>query len=317
MARRGVCPLVNRQNESINEPAARAGAKGRLRWLAQSCISGRVQEAMIELSAWVRDEDVPAEARVLYAALLANQGELARARQVLSTANDSDTGEGPELEQLRYTLLARAGMPEEARLAAKRLQHKHYRDESIHRWLSCVDAALVGLISDDEQPVCPLARELLARPHVIPSLLAGMRVGDTSEHRGQLLSALRQVVAKLNTRHDRINAHLALAELAAAEGDMNEARRWVKQGMKLQPRSVPFAMLLHRLTDQQAAAPEATRALTNAAEDHPEYPDVQAALIRREKARGDLPAARLRFQQLKDRLSDHPMVRGLEQELAA
>jgi hypothetical protein len=109
----------------------------------------------------------------------------------------------------------------------------------------------------------------------------------------------------------------AMAQLALLADDADDARRWAHRGLRVDPYSASLALVLARITDDPAVGPPTHAILTAVAEAFPLYPDLQAALIRRDKAEGRDDDARRRLSLWLDRQPDHPLARQVQQELAA
>jgi len=102
-----------------------------------------------------------------------------------------------------------------------------------------------------------------------------------------------------------------------AVGDARDARRWAHRGRRIDAYHVKFALILGELEDDPAVGPPASAALDEALRAHPHYPDVRAALIRREFTDGQTVAARHRLQRWLDDQPEHPLALQLQEELAA
>jgi hypothetical protein len=99
--------------------------------------------------------------------------------------------------------------------------------------------------------------------------------------------------------------------------DEDDARRWAHRGLKLNPYHAPLALVLSQIEDDAALGPPAVQVLAGVAAANPGWPDVRAALIRRELADGLAQRARHRLEQW---LRDEPastMARQLQKEIAA
>jgi hypothetical protein len=83
------------------------------------------------------------------------------------------------------------------------------------------------------------------------------------------------------------------------------------------PYTASLALVLAEVRDDPAVGPPARAALEAAAQAHPQYPDVQAALIRREQADGRLDDARRHLSLWLSRQPANPLARQVAQELAA
>jgi lipopolysaccharide biosynthesis regulator YciM len=101
--------------------------------------------------------------------------------------------------------------------------------------------------------------------------------------------------------------------------DIDDARRWANRGLQLEPMNVKLALLLDRIgvAPDQSQAFDLTAALRRAATAHPDYPDVQRALIFNYQRLGRLEDARRHARSWLDRAADHPLARRTYSELAA
>jgi len=75
----------------------------------------------------------------------------------------------------------------------------------------------------------------------------------------------------------------ALAELALLIGDEDDARRWAHRGLRLEPFNATLSLVLAQITDDTTVGPAATEMLKRVSLKFPQYPDVAAALERRQE----------------------------------
>ncbi|MHC4994138.1 MAG: hypothetical protein ACYTGQ_03705 [Planctomycetota bacterium] len=269
---------------------------------------------LIELD---RHEDCPAPARVLLALLELDRHEpgLARAalRRNLAHGADDLTCQALVLTELAERL------PEEASQAAGFLAHAFALDGFQARWLRSL-----GLANRADLPNAPsdLVRQmgatLLARQHVIPTLMLAQK---HRPHRGrinQLRGALGLIVEELE---DTEQGYRCLGELALLAGDPEDARRWVWAGLAEHAYSAGLALLSDRVDEALAPDREGVRvtidALRLALEDKPGYSDLRRALILRYRRQGLDAQAMRHARQWVDQAPEHPLAKQTLKEVAA
>ncbi|MCC7193890.1 MAG: hypothetical protein IT444_14065 [Phycisphaeraceae bacterium] len=304
------CPPVEIPLEPDHERLAR---------LAGECLTGNLAGAELELHTWSRESSCPDAARVLLAALLTRHGRMDDARAVLNRRENPAQQPGADFLQLLIANLVSADLPEAARRLIIQLFHAHGDDEAVALWLQLME--LPGM---SEMPALPdarierLANELVAQPRVIPSLVAAQRIAPVMADLAILRAALGLAARQFNT--DTRQAAVvcqAMAELALLADDKDDARRWAHRGLKINPYAAPLALVLARVEDDPALGPPATTILREAVSAHPQYADLRAALIQREKHDGRSEAARLHLADWLRQEPDNPLARKLESELAA
>jgi hypothetical protein len=215
--------------------------------------------------------------------------------------------------------LVAADLPEAARRLLARLYHAHGDDPGVALWIQMNE-----LPGASEMPSLPdarierLAGELVAQPQVIPSLVAAQRIAPVAADLAMLRSALGLAARELSADPPQaIAVCQAMAELALLADDKDDARRWAHRGLKINPFSAPLALVLSRVADDPALGPPATSVLREAVSAHPQYADLRAALIQREKTDGRAEAARLHLADWLRQDPEHPVARKLQSELAA
>jgi hypothetical protein len=167
--------------------------------------------------------------------------------------------------------LPRPRAPEGSRLIhlARRLPRRHARSRTVSAG----------------EAVEQLAGELACREHLLPSLVAAVRI----DPRPATIALLRQAVDRLATlRAGRtLDARLCLAaaELALLDADTSAARRWAMRVCRIDPGNALAAKMLLRTAANPRQKRMAEAALAASLAAHPEYRDLQA-LARRTGAVG-------------------------------
>lgn len=278
------------------------------------CQAGLRALAHLELNEWSREPDCPQEARVLLAWLDLQAGEIQSAQQVLHRNMKLN----PDAETCRLLILLdfSEDMPHAARHAAGLLLHAYSHHPRIAWWLmsmGLMDQAGVSLVP--VEMIGQLADELLARPELIPSLAAAIK---RSGKRGRI-ELLRRSIGRIVDRLDDAPPALqALAELCLAAGDEDDARRWIRRGLRINPQSAAFALLLDSLPDDPGADEDHPLvALRRAQQAHPGYPDLRRALILRCRHHGLMDLARQQSELWITEQPNHPLARKTAGEIAA
>jgi hypothetical protein len=256
---------------------------------------------------------------VLLAALLARRGQVEQARAVAAPAAGSDAPVDPEQALLHLSLLLTAELPDTARRAVINLYHRHGQLTSVRAWLAAMQPpGFAELPALPQAMVEQLATELLARPEVIPALVAAQKVHLDVQQVSLLRQALDRAARGLSGNPPMaVVTCQALAELALLAHDPDDARRWAHRGLRLDPYAVALVLVLAQVSDDPAVGPPAQQILAKAADEFPDYPDLQAAAIRREQHDGNAAAARLRLERWLARSPQHPAATRLARELAA
>lgn len=290
----------------------------RLRRLAEWCVTAQLTAAELELSDWQRQSDCPIAARVLLTALLARRGEAEHARTVLQPATLGETPD-PLAAQTLIGLLVTADLTDTASRLVQRLHHSRGDEPSVQHWLAALRPP--GFAEPPPLPdtqVARLADELDARLDLLPTLVAAQRIASSHTEIALLRAAVARLARRAADDEQRLLAVCqAMAELSLLANDADEARRWTHRGLKVNPFAASLAMVLAQLDDDTEVGPPAIKVLAVAAEAHPQFPDLQAALIRREHAQGETASARMHLADWLRREPEHPLARKLEQELAA
>jgi hypothetical protein len=293
--------------------------QARLARLADWCLGGRIAAAELELHDWRRHEDCPAQARVMLAALLARRGATEQALAVVAPASRSGAQSDSEQALMHLALLLTAELPDTARRAALNLYHHHGQSTSVRAWLAAMQPpGLTELPAVPRATIDQLAGDLRARPAVIPALVAAQKLRPDLQQVSLLRQALDRAARDLSDNpQTAVPTCQALAELALLADDRDDARRWAHRGLRLDPYAVALALILAQVSDDPAVGPPAHQVLAQAADMFPNYPDLQAAAIRREHSDGNAAAARMRLEHWLARSPQHPAAKRLAEELAA
>lgn len=303
--------------------AAPAAASARLGRLARWCVEGRQAAAELELHAWRREADCPRQAMVLLASLWARRGEIAAAAELLRDSTPGGEAAGGEAADAQSLCLLTAldivnGPSESASSSLQHLNAAAGHEPSVRAWLAaihprgCLDAPALT-----EAAIDHLACELLVNIDVVASLVAGQKIENNADTIRLLRLALSRALRDIDDERHQLAACQAMAELAMLAGDHDDARRWAHRGLRLLPYCASLALVLARIKDDAMVGPPAAAVLAEAVNAHPKYPDLRAALIRRDFAEGRADVARRRLQQWLRREPNHAVARRLKEELAA
>ena len=291
----------------------------RLSRLADWCLGGLAAAAELELHDWHRHEDCPPHARALLGALLARRGLIEQALAVIGPVSRDDADPDAERALLHVALLLASELPDSARRTALSLYHHHGHQGFVRSWLEAMQPpGFQELPAVPQATIEHLAAELVAQPQVIPGLVAAQRLEPDARQVHLLRSAIDRAARDLSAApNSALVACQAMAELALLAKDGDDARRWAHRGLRLDPYAVRLALVLAQVSDDPAVGPPAQQVLGRAADAFPDYPDLQAAAIRRESADGADAAARLRLRRWLARSPDQPLAQRLAQEMAA
>ncbi len=281
--------------------------------LARWARVGRQADAELELYAWHRQGDAPAAASVTLAALLARRQAWQEALDVLEEV-DADASHRRDLLQLSLLSLDQTA---ERPGAVEQIGERTGAEPRVRRRL-----AMLGYpVSEPESAgtvvggwSAKLVDQLAAEPRLIPALVA------SAKQSGEHVALLRQVIGGAADRiadpQQFVGACKAMTDLAMIASDDQDARRWAHKGLEINPYHAHLALVLAQLKDS-AGRPAATTVLARVVNRHPKYPDVQAALIRRTAADGDVTEAKTRLERWRQRDPDHHLVARIQRELAA
>lgn len=295
----------------------------RLQRLSDWCSKDNAAAAELELMAWSHDPGCPDEALLLLAALQARSGMAHHAASLLKRVDPAHAVAVDTL-QLLAALMITQEWKESARQATRTLFNEHGYQAGVLRWIQLMQ--MPGCENLSGTPTASaehLAVELLDDPSVIPSIVSGLRHKPHIQHIRRMRDALQRLERDITDPQLQVMLYAAAAELALLDESPDDARRWAMRGLNADPYNATLALLLNRASDAMAQ-PElpaesghALKALHAAAERHPDYPDVRAALIRREFAAGDRQAARQRLNDWLKQQPDSPLAAELRREQAA
>lgn len=299
-------------------------AEDRLVRLAAMCVEGQLAAAEMDLHAWRREPDCPPAARFLLAGLLARRRADDDAIELLRQATHAPADQSSDTDTLRLAivLLVDAEMPESAGRALLRLFHDHGDDPSVAAWVRALEfPGTADLPAVPDAQIERLAGELLADPTLIPTLVATQKIRPVTSD----LTLLRQGIARMlqaagenaAATLDLAIIHQALAELALLAHDADDARRWAHRGLRINPFSAALALVVAQLADDETLGPTAQRVLTGAIAANPRYPDLRAALIRRQQREGRTQDARLFLEDWLASQPGHPLALQIKREIAA
>jgi len=289
-----------------------------LKRVRELCLNGQVAGAELELHSAHRQAGCAASVKVVLAALLARRDQHKDALAILQDVKPQTVEQSsPDQVRLAISILVSLGEHDRAERLG-RAMHNAYGHEAT-RWLRemCVPGAQrlrwsPNLCVDD------LARSLANEPKAIQALVYAQKHRRDLPTIGLLMQAIRRIVPLFeNDRRQMTSICRAMAELALLEGDQAQARRWAHRGLEEDPYCATLALLINQLRDDGNTALTPVSVLTCVAERHPGYPDVQAALIRRESELGQSESARARLEAWLDREPYSPHALELQQELAA
>ncbi len=303
--------------ESLSRDA-RNVARRRLLLNVARCQSAQKQAAHLDLLAWNREERCPTEARLLLAILEAEAGNREAARAILteSLQHDADT--------LTCQMLVLLELEDETKAipnsrSVNLLAHAFSHDAAVDRWITSLELPAPAALPDVPlEMIDQLAAQLLQRPDVIPTLVVAQRHAE-QPHRVELLRrALGRIVWDLE---HPLPAVEALGELSLLAGQYDDARRWVRHGLRDQPFSASLALMLDRI-DRTApdSATDTAATLHNlrvASHANSQYADLRRALILRYDSEGLRHLAQRHAQAWLANQPDHPLARKTLAELAA
>ncbi len=327
--RRWAMPQPGRQRSQASVTRTPASPKqvyrsetpvARLTRLAQWCLEGRRADAELELHGWRRDADCPTAARVLLASSLAQRGALEQARAILVRPAHLLETDDALLAQTLIAVLVRADLTDAARRVLEQLHTELGHREDVAAWIELLQmpgASRLPAIADSRAD--QLAVQLIAQPQLIGTLVAAQRLAPDRDAVLLLRQALGRAEPDLaqlgeDTAYETC---VALAQLALLEHDHDDARRWAHRGIKLNRLSAELALVLGQVRDDEVLGPPATAVLAAVSSAFPHYPDVKAALIRREYVEGQVQQANLRLRDWLRTEPQNPIAAQLAQELAA
>jgi len=245
------------------------------------CQAAQRDAAELDLRQWTRDRQCPSEGRALLAWLLIEGERSDEARRVL--APNLTTQPDALTCQILLLLDLSEQLPRSTRQAAAHLAHGMGHDPHIAAWLDSFQ--LSGVIDQLDAPlplIEQLAAQLQSRPHLIRSLTVAQHHHPSISRIALLRRALVRIVDQLDEPFDAIES---LARLARLDGDVDDARRWARRGLKLRPYDAALALLLDQLADadehEDRASPRPLQVLRRAVTAQPQFSDLRRALIHR------------------------------------
>ncbi len=289
-----------------------------LKRVREMCLNGQVASAELELHSVCRQAGCAPSTKIILAALLARRGQHEDARAILKEVKPKTVGHGcPDQVRLAISILISLGEQEQAEQLG-RAYHNAFGHEAT-RWLREMSVPGADRLRWLTQgPVDELARNLANEPKAIQSLVFAQKHQRDLPTVRMLRAAIRRIVPLFeNDSRQMAVICRAMAELAVLEGDQPQARRWAHRGLEENPYCATLALLINRLRDEGNTALPPTTVLTCVAKHHPTYPDVQAALIRRESDEGCNESAKARLDEWLKREPYSPQALQLQEELAA
>lgn len=254
------------------------------------CQAGDIATAHLDLAAWSRRDDCPPEARILLAKLELEAGDAEAARTALCRHRNRPSD--PMTCQMLILLDTAEDLPQAAQQAAAMLARaiadRGVSTEMNHRWL-----ATLGLtprtvrVEPTHEQVAQLAQSLTQEPTAIASLVRAQQIEAKPTHVRLLRRALVRIAESLPEPRA---AFEGLAHLAEIDGDRDDAARWARRVLRDDAYSAAMALLLDRVSSDKTN--RTTDALRRASAQHPEYSDVQLALIDRYRRTGRTEKAR-------------------------
>ncbi|MBI1338151.1 MAG: hypothetical protein GC164_14500 [Phycisphaera sp.] len=290
----------------------------RLERIAAQCTQGDLAGAELALSEWVRSDHCPATAVVMLAALLARRGKHDHALATLRQAQRLGVADDRLVMVIHMIVLMQLDLTQSARKIALRLHDEHGQDDLVAQWLNLVDIVEAGNLptvttAQAEQLAC----ELTISPGVIPTLVTAQSVDADPWAIALLRKALSTVVKNLRDADHHEMICRAQAQLALLANDTDDARRWAHRGLRHNPYNAQLALVLAKIEDDAMIGPNASDVLDRVAERYPGYPDVRAALIRRQFHEGRTDEAGHNLTLWLEAQPDHPMALKLQREIAA
>jgi len=303
-------------------PINREPSADRFTRLCEWCVTGRLAAAELELFDWHHEPGFPADARVLLASLLSRRAQHDDARAVLARTPAGELETNAAALQSLVCIFTQLDQPDTAARAARRLHDQHASFPAIKAWLDAIESAppaTAGAVPPVSQAHADLlAVELAKQPDVIPSLVAAQKIEPVANDVALLRQAINSATREWQTEsHRMLAACHAMAELAVLASDPADARRWAHRGLRINPYAATLAIILSNIPDDAAVGRPAAEVLREAAAANPAYPDLRAALIRRERRDGHPEIARLHLDAWLRAQPTNSLARQLEQELAA
>lgn len=309
--------LRARPREAVDRLERDASPNDRRRLLLAlaRCQAGDIATAHLDLAAWSRRDDCPPEARILLAKLELDADDVEAARTALRGHRHRPND--PMTCQMLILIDTAEDLPQAAQQAAAMLARaiadRGGSTAMNNRWL-----ATLGLtprtvrVEPTHEQVAQLAQSLSHEPTVIPSLVRAQQIEAKPTH----LRLLRRALVRIaDTLPEPRIAFEALANLAEIDSDRDDAARWARRVLRDDAYSAPMALLLDRVGHDKTS--HTTDALEHASAQHPEFSDVQRALIDRYRRVGRLEDARAAADRWIARDPSNPTAAAVAKELAA
>lgn len=257
--------------------------KQTLERLQRLTVQGRLAEAELELNGWCRQDDCPAAARAMLAALLARREDFDGARAVLGDPQRRDPEALDATEaKVAVSVLIACELDDSARRLAAWLYHRHGDDPQVANWIAVMDVpGLTALPATPDAVIERFAAELSARVDVVPSLVVAQKYAPRTRPIALLRAAIARVTRDQHTDRTQSMLCQALSELGLLIGDEDDARRWAHRGLRLDPFNATMALVLSKIEDDESVGPKASEMLKRVSLKFPGYPDVAAALAQR------------------------------------
>ncbi len=303
----------------MNENASQLTVEERLIELCNACNEGQLAGVELELHQWHRQRDCPDAALVLLAALLSRRGKHDDAAQVLQYAERAMPVRDASMMMAMICVYTLLDMPEAAGKHVRRLHARHGHLPDVAQWIASMKIAGSESLPDQSDAIISqLSRELAETPMVLCSLTAAMKVAPNEQHIDALRHAGNLMMHRVSLSIDmETELCRSMADLALLAEDEADARRWAHRGLKVNPLAAHLAIVLSQVEDHAYMGPAARDVLAKINEAKPAYPDVHAALIRREFFDGDTQVARMRLTNWLETEPSNPTALRLRKEIAA
>lgn len=303
----------------MNEIAPQSQTDERLIEMCLACNEGQMARVELALHEWQKDRDCPTAARVLFAACLSRRGQHDDAAAVLTHAERCRPVSDESMMMVMVCVYTLLDMPE---AASKHLRRLHARFGHLHHvamWIESMKFKGSENLPDQSDAIInQLARELSETPAVFCSLTAAMKIQPEEQHIDALRQAGNLMIHRIELTIDlETDLCRAMADLALLAEDEADARRWAHRGLKINPLAAHLAIILSQVDDHAYMGPPASDILFKINQAKPAYPDVHAALIRREFFDGDTQSARMRLSDWLEREPSNPTALKLRKEIAA
>lgn len=291
----------------------------RLRELCLACNRGQLAGAELALLDWHRQGDCPSAAHLLLATCLSRRGKHDDAAAVLQDAERKRPVSDPDMMMVMVCVYTLLDMPEASGKHLRRLHARFGHLSYVAQWIESLKHHGSSNLPDQSDAIINhLARELSDQPHLLGSLTCAMKAQPNEQHIAVLRQAGNLMIHRIALSID-LETELcrALSELALLADDDADARRWAHRGLKTNPLAADLAIVLSKVDDHVHMGPPARDVLAKINEVKPTYPDVHAALIRREFFDGDTKAARMRLSNWLKNEPTNPTALTLRKELVA